>query len=101
MYSIEILLPIFDNGGRRIAKRHFRDTATELTQRFGGLTAHTRAPVEGLWSKGARAKRDVMVIYEVNSPRLDRRWWRGYRRTLERRFRQEEIQIIAVRAQKL
>ncbi len=101
MYSIQLLLPLFDNGGRPIRKSRFKQTAAELTRRFGGLTAHTRAPVEGVWSKGSGAQRDVMVIYEVNAARLARGWWRGYRRLLEGRFGQEEIQIIAVRAQKL
>ena len=48
MYLIQILLPLNDNQGRPVARELFRDVGSELTGRFGGLTAHTRAPAEGL-----------------------------------------------------
>jgi hypothetical protein len=91
--SIHILLPLFDNGGRRIAGRLFELTSRELADRFGGLTAHTRAPVEGLWKRGRGTQRDDLVIFEVNAPRFERRWWREYRARLERRFRQEKVLV--------
>ena len=46
MYLIHILLPLNDNEGRPHGRELLR--AVELTERFGGLTAHTRAPAEGL-----------------------------------------------------
>ena len=36
---------------------------------------------------------DDIIIYEVMSERLDPGWWSTYRRTLEARFRQDEIVI--------
>ncbi len=97
MQLLHILLPLYDNGGKAQPRRLFDTTARELTERFGGLTAQTRAPVEGLWKKGPKAQRDDLVIYEIIAARLDRRWWRRYRTTLETRFRQEKIVIRASR----
>jgi hypothetical protein len=48
MYLIHILLPLKDNQGRPHGRELFRGVAGELTERFGGLTAYTRAPAEGL-----------------------------------------------------
>src|SRR5438045_7514261 len=92
MYLIHILLPLSDNEGRPYGRELFRAVADELTERFGGLTAHTRAPAEGLWKDGPSGRsKDEIVIYEVMAHRLDKAWWREYRRGLEGRFRQEEV----------
>ena len=53
MHLIHILLPLTDNAGRPLGRKLFRAVADELTERFGGLTAHTRAPAEGLWKENA------------------------------------------------
>ena len=67
--------------------------------RFGGLTAYTRAPAEGLWKEDEdRTSRDEVVIFEVMAEELDRSWWQQYRRGLEARFRQEQV---VVRAQEI
>ena len=102
MHLIEILLPLRDNDGRRFEDGLHARVRAELVERFGGLTAFTRAPAEGLWerAKGERA-RDEIVIFEVMTDELDRAWWRGYRETLERRFRQEEIVVRAREVEQL
>ncbi len=46
MHLIQILLPIYDNEGMAIPREIFHAIGNELVQRFGGLTAHTRAPAE-------------------------------------------------------
>jgi len=51
-----------------------------------------------LWQEGSETKRDDIVVLEVMADQLDRAWWQGYRRDLERAFRQE---AIVVRAQEL
>ena len=65
-----------------------------LTDRFGGLTAFTRAPAEGLWEddKGSVVRDDVIVV-EVMSDEPDDVWWRTYKVTLAQRFGQETILI--------
>lgn len=67
-----------------------------LTERFGGVTAYTRAPAAGLWEEpsGERVRDDV-VIYEVMSGALDEDWWSATRRRLEAQFQQQELVIRA------
>ncbi len=96
MYLIQILLPLTDNEHRPLSRDLFRDVAGELTERFGGLTAYTRAPAEGLWKPDRDgASRDDIVVYEVMARRLEVRSWRRYRRILEERFRQEQVIVRA------
>lgn len=72
-----------------------------MAARFGGLTAQTRAPVEGVWKQSSRVKRDTLVIYEVTVTSLERRWWRAFRQRLEKAFRQQEIALLIYKVQKL
>ena len=97
MYLVQILLPLFDNDGQKLPQSAYQRVGTELTERFGGLTAFTRAPAEGLWKdESARTTRDEIVVFEVMAEELDRPWWHAYRHALEERFRQE---VVVVRAQ--
>lgn len=96
MYLIHVLLPLQDNQGRPHGRELFRAVAGELIERFGGLTAHTRAPAEGLWKEDSSGtSRDEIVIYEVMAEELDGGWWGEYRRGLEARFRQEQVVVRA------
>jgi hypothetical protein len=98
MQRVEILLPLFENGGKRNPKRRFDQTTRELTEKFGGLTAYTRAPAHGFWKQTSkRTVRDDVVIYEVICPRLNRSWWKRYRSVLEHRFAQDELIVRAQR----
>jgi hypothetical protein len=96
MHLVQILLPLSDNAGNRFPRELYGRVRSELTERFGGLTAFTRAPAEGLWTEGGETSRDEIVIFEVMTKELDRDWWRSYRRDLEGRFRQD---VIVIRAQ--
>src|SRR4051794_29673325 len=96
MHLIQVLLPLKDNEGKPLGRELFAAVADELADRFGGLPAHTQAPAEGLWRAGGDGTvRDEIVIYEVMAEKLERRWWRGYRKSLEARFRQEQVLIRA------
>jgi hypothetical protein len=101
MYQIEIFLPLYDNEGRAFARGEFDRVRRELTDRFGGVTAFTRAPAEGVWKEGGEETRDQIVIFEVMVARLDREWWGKFRAELGRRFRQEELLIKASEIEKL
>lgn len=93
-YLIQLLLPLYDNSGRQFPLAHYSAVRDELADRFGGLTAYTRAPAQGLWQEPAGApRRDDIIVYEVMSTSLDRTWWAEYRRTLERRFEQQELVV--------
>ena len=96
MHLIHLLLPLYDNHQRELPKSLFSEVRDELMAQFGGLTAHARAPVDGLWQgHDNHAVHDDLIIYEVLTPDLDRDWWRDYRASLEVRFRQEQGLIRA------
>jgi hypothetical protein len=94
-YLVQILLPLYDNHGVQFASAVYGKVRSELTDRFGGLTAYTRAPAEGLWGTGHEVKRDDIVVLELMAPALDPGWWHAYRKQLEKLFRQDQIVVRA------
>ena len=101
MHLVHILLPLNDNNGQALPRKLFRTVADELTEKFGGLTAHTRAPAEGWWKDdGPETQKDEIVIYEVMTENLDEAWWGKYRKQLEERFQQEQV-IVRVQEVRL
>jgi hypothetical protein len=96
MYMIQLLLPLWTNGGEQVPKALFEQVREELVQRFGGLTAYTRTPASGLWQeKDGETVHDEIIVYEVMAEELDESWWSGYRGELEQRFSQEKLVIRA------
>jgi hypothetical protein len=95
MHLVQVLLPLFDNEGRPQNVEHHDRVRQELTERYGGLTAYTRAPAEGFWKDAGLTRKDQIVVLEVMVPRLLTGWWRTYRTELEKRFQQEKIVIRA------
>ena len=93
MHVIEILLPLRDNEGRPFGQELYGEVRRELVGRFGGLTAFTRSPAEGLWDEGGGTDHDEIVIFEVMTDTLERGWWADYRAQLEERFAQDVILI--------
>ena len=98
MYLIQLLLPIYDNAGRRFARSKLNAVKTLLTRAFGGLTVYKRSPAEGLSAEGNGVVRDDIVIFEVMTGELKKRWWTNYRQRLEKEFKQD---TIIVRASKI
>ena len=99
MYLVQILLPLYDNRGERFESALYRDVRDQLVERFGGLTAYTRAPISGLWQESpGRTVRDDLVIYEIMVETLEEAWWADYRRALELQFQQD---TLVVRAQQI
>ena len=101
MHLIQILLPLYDNAGAPLPRELFAGVREELTQSFGGLTAFTRAPAEGLWQDEGETARDDIVVFEVMARDIDRPWWERYRAELEQRFVQETIVVRAIRDEML
>ncbi|HEY8357368.1 MAG TPA: hypothetical protein VIL30_07875 [Ramlibacter sp.] len=95
MHLVQILLPLQDNAGEPLPQALFAAVREELVDRFGGLTAYTRAPASGVWEDAGEKQRDDIVVYEVMDDALDRGWWTRYRQELEHRFEQEEIVVRA------
>ncbi|TMJ11304.1 MAG: hypothetical protein E6G94_16300 [Alphaproteobacteria bacterium] len=101
VHVVEILLPLAGNDGRRFDRALFAKVREELIERFGGLTAYTRSPAEGVWDEGSGTSRDEIVIFEVMADRLERYWWTEYRKELERRFEQDEIVVRSREVERL
>lgn len=96
MHLVQVLLPLFDNAGEKLPAGLYQTVRDELTERFGGLTAYTRAPAEGLWKENeSKTSHDEIVVYEVMTPHLDADWWGSYRRDLEGRFQQQQVIVRA------
>ena len=95
MYLVQILLPLADNAGKPFPEKTLREIQSELVERFGGLTAHTRAPAKGVWTGGGGELKDDIVIVEVMTDTLDELWWRKFRKRLEDLLRQEKVVIRA------
>ena len=96
MRLVQILLPVRDNEGVAFGRELHEAVRRELTDAFGGVTAHMRAPASGLWDEGSEVVHDDIVIYEVMADALDASWWQDYRASLEHRFRQDEVVIRAL-----
>jgi hypothetical protein len=97
MFLVQILLPLYDNEGHPFETREFVELRSELADRFGGITAYTRAPARGVWrDDSGETTRDDIVIFEVMTAELDHRWWTEFRKQLESRFRQENVVVRAL-----
>jgi hypothetical protein len=102
MQLIQIFLPVFDNQGQAFPKAAFDAVRVQLTDKFGGVTAFVHSPAEGLWESDEGAiSRDRVVLFEVMAEAVDRNWWFDYRRFLEASFRQAEIMIRTLAAERL
>ena len=93
-FVVQLILPVYDNSGQLFPSELSKRVRMELTQKFGGLTAYTRAPAEGTWrDEEGRTQRDDVVIVEVMTPSLDREWWTRYALDVATRFGQRELVV--------
>lgn len=101
MRLLQIFLPVRDNKTKPFPNGHYTRLRKTLTHKFGGLTAYTRAPAEGLWKDDQNsAQRDDMVIFEVMAAAVDKPWWKKFNKELQQTFAQDEI-IIRVQKVKI
>ena len=99
MYLVQLLLPLYNNSGMRFEKEIYSEVRNELMDRFGGITAYTRAPVHGLWHDSEQVVRDDLIIYEIMVKELNKKWWCEYRNVLENRFQQDTLVMRAHKIQ--
>jgi hypothetical protein len=95
MHVIQILLPLSDNAGIPFCDAALDAIHQELTDRFGGLTAFTRAPAEGVWAHDGQHAKDDIVVIEVMTDEIDRDWWGAFRQRVERELSQERLIVRA------
>ncbi len=91
MNLVQVLLPLSDNRGKRISHAAFIEVKNELTRRFGGVTAYVQSPAEGQWLAHGRKVHDQVITVEVMTAGSHRKWWKRYRKSLEAKFRQEQV----------
>jgi hypothetical protein len=97
MKLLQILLPLYDNGGEAYPKSMFDRIRSELTDAFGGVTAFLRSPAVGLWEdESGEVQRDDVILFEIMTDDLDRNWWQRYRHDLQNRFGQQSILVRAI-----
>lgn len=102
MHLIQLFLPVYDNAGKGFERAMFDTVRRELTDRFGGATAFARAPARGDWEDAdGDVQRDDVILFETMAETVDRDWWADYRRTLERRFRQDRVLVRATSVEML
>ena len=100
MHLVTLLLPLRRNDGAPQPPGLIASVRRELVERFGGVTAFTRAPAEGEWAEdgggtGGPIARDEVIAVEVLVDTLDRDWWGSFRERLEQDFAQDEVLIRA------
>ena len=96
LFLIQLLLPASND---RKDDAAFSKTKDELVERFGGVTAYTHSPAQGVWiSPDGGKARDSMLMVEVLAEELDTPWWRSYKTTLAARFAEKEIHVRALHA---
>lgn len=95
MHVIEVLLPLDTGRGEPIPVETIEGLVAGLADRFGGATAYTREPADGLWKRATTIERDRIIVIEVMVEHVDDAWWNDYRHRLESEFEQESILIRA------
>jgi len=102
MHLVQILLPVYDNDGNAILHDTYHQIRDELVKEFGGLTAFTQSPAEGLWTpEDKETRRDEIIVIEVMVTNFDDAWWRAYKKALEVRLKQESVVIRSLEMQLL
>lgn len=95
MQIVEVFLPLDTGSGILIDPEVIEGIIGGLADRFGGATAFTRAPADGLWKQGSIIEKDRILIIEVMLSDFDEVWWKNYRAMLEQEFEQNEVLIRA------
>jgi hypothetical protein len=102
MHLVQILLPVYDNDGNAILSDTYHQIRDELVKEFGGLTAFTQSPAEGLWTPADKETRhDEIIVIEVMVTNFDPDWWGAYKKALEGRLLQESVVIRSLAMQLL
>ena len=96
MNVIELFLPLDKGDGLPVDPERIEALVKGLVDRFGGATAYTREPAEGMWKHSGAIEQDRILIVEVVAKAVDDDWWAAYRERLEAEFQQDEIMIRVI-----
>lgn len=93
MNVIEVFLPLDRGNGMPVEGEQIEAIVKGLADRFGGATAFTREPADGLWKRSSTIEHDRIIIVELMVNDVDETWWKNYRARLQKEFEQDEILI--------
>ena len=88
---IQLLLPLFDNRGKQFPRKYYDAVEKKLTDTFGGVTAYSQSPASGFWKDNNEMNKDKLMVYEVMAGKIDRSFWKEYKKDLEKQFQQKEL----------
>ena len=92
-FITQVLLPIFDNRGRRFPRALYRPFHQRMVERFDGWTQKHRAV--GAWQSPTGVLYiDKHFVYEIAHKTRSLAYWRAEKARLKREFEQEEIWIV-------
>lgn len=92
MYLMQIFVPYGNSADGALREEPYMNLKQELTDRFGGVTVYSRAPVKGIWKPApGQQEADDMIIYEVLLGKPDMSYWSSLKSRLEYIFQQQEI----------
>ena len=93
MHLVELFVPLNRGDGSPVKPNEIQELVKRLANRFGGATAFSRAPADGLWKDSNAMSHDRIVILEVMVDQLDRQWWTAFKEILERDLQQEKLVV--------
>jgi hypothetical protein len=92
-FITQVLLPMFDNRGRRFPPASYQPFHERMVERFDGWTQKQKAL--GVWqSPGGIRYKDKHLVYEIAHKTRNLGFWRAEKERLKREFEQEEIWIV-------
>jgi hypothetical protein len=81
-----------DNDGHCFPPHIWENLKNTLVDKFGGVTAYTRSPAEGIWSPSPTERsRDQIFTVEVIVRDFDTEWWQILRRDMQNILRQDQL----------
>ena len=101
MYLFQIFLPLYDNEGNRFTKQKFESIRQELLRKFGGVTFYQQG-ASGLWEDASgKIDSDTLIVIEVMTKTVKKKWWRKFKFSLEKKLKQDEILIRLMQSVKV
>ena len=94
MKRCEITLPLGYNNGDQIEAEKFYVTKQELVDKFGGISINRHW--SGSWRSKGKVYNDSNVLFQINIPDEEVPFMKEYKKVLEERFQQIEIQIVFI-----
>ena len=95
---VEIFVPLTNQEGKSFPDRYYHELRNLLLNEFGGVTVYHRSPATGVWDgNNAGIVQDKLIVFEVMTVSVEKKFWDTLKQELEMQFQQEEILIRSFR----